>query len=63
MKRCVLKEERKLESEPEERIDRRRLFHKDVAAKEKEHSPKDLLVDGWVSVRVSAEERRDLVDV
>ena len=63
MKRCVFKEERKNESESEERKDRGRLFQIDGAAKEKERSPKDLFVEGGVRVRVSAEERRDLVGV
>ena len=61
--RVCFKDERKEESETEERIERGRSFQIEGAAKEKERSPKDLFVEGVTSVRGSAVERRDLVGV
>ena len=63
MKRWVFKEERKEESDSDERIESGREFQIEGAAKEKERSPKDLFVEGVTSVRGSAVEQRYLVGV
>ena len=64
LKRWVFKEERKEESDSDERIESGREFQIEGAAQENERSPKEtVLVEGIVSLKVSDEERRDLAGV